>query len=687
MRTVLQRILTPPVFDDEEKTRHAFLLHTLLWTLIVIPLPYLAYVIVFLPELFHRALTQVVIAEIVNVALYILLRRGYVKLTAVMQVASLWLFFTVTAATGAGIKSEAYLLGYVLVIAVAGFLLGGKGATAATVLSLAAGGVMAFAEARGWLIPKYVSAPYTVWVVSLMLFPVGAVLQYLSSRTIRSALKRARLSEEKYRLISSVSTDYTFESVVDEEGNARAVWVGGAFEKMTGYNFEEYTATGGWYGHIHPDDLEKDAEDMRKLLHNQEVIGSEIRTFAKDGTIRWERVFAHPVWDEAENRLVGIIGAVQDITEQKQAEHMLKETLLRQNAILDNIPDIAWLKDRDSRYIAVNEQFAKACGLKIEEIIGKTDHAIWQRQYADHYRRHDLKVIQSGEREYLEETLLDHTGREHWVETIKTPIRNALGEVTGTIGIAREITERKKAEFERERLIAELEAKNAELEQFTYTVSHDLKSPLVTITGFINYLERDIREGNYAQFQADVERIRSAADKMRTLLNDLLELSRIGRIMNEPEWVGFGEIVREALSLVEGQIQARGVSVEFADEGRRMYGDRTRLVEVMQNLLDNAVKFMGGQPHPRIRVGTMTDAANQTVYFVQDNGIGVDPKFQDRIFGLFNKLDANSEGSGVGLTIVKRVVEVHGGSIWFESQPGEGSTFFFTLSQPESSQP
>ncbi|MBM4428691.1 MAG: PAS domain S-box protein, partial [Chloroflexi bacterium] len=385
--------------------------------------------------------------------------------------------------------------------------------------------------------------------------------------------------------------------------------------------------------------------------------------------------------NKEENRLAGIIGAVQDITEQKHSDILLKETLLRQNAILNNIPDMAWLKDLDSRYIAVNEQFSKMCGFKIEEIIGKKDHDIWQKEFADHYRQDDLEVIHSGTRKEIEEILQDHDGRQIWIETTKTPIRNSQGEVTGTIGIARDITERKTAELERERLITELEAKNAELERFTYTVSHDLKAPLVTITGFLSYLDKDAREGKFDKFQRDLERIQQAAQKMHNLLSDLLELSRIGRIINEPVEIPFREIVREAIAAVEGQLKARGVNVEYEDEAVTIYGDRIRLTEVLQNLLDNAVKFMGNQPEPRIRIGSSMDENNHPSFYVQDNGIGMDPQFSERIFGLFNKLDPNTQGSGVGLSIVKRIIEVHNGNIWVESQPGKGSTFYFNLKE------
>jgi PAS domain S-box-containing protein len=681
MVSFLRRVFAPPHFENESDRHTGYLLHVILLGLILVPVPYVGYVVLFAPESAARALTQGAVGEALNISLLFLLHRGYVRTAAYLQVIAFWLFFTFSAITGDGAQGESYLLGYPLVIVIAGILLGGRMALGTTILSLLAGLFMVYAEAQGFIGTEIYRSAIFSWVTSLAIFPMGAILQYLSSRTVKTALERARLSEEKYKLISEVSSDYTFESVVDDQGTAKVFWVAGAFEKMTGYKLEEYLEAGGWFAHIHPDDLEKDAEDMQKLGRNEDVVNSEIRTIAKNGEIRWERIFAHPIWNEKENRLAGIIGAVQDITEQKHFDILLKETLLRQNAILNNIPDMAWLKDLDSRYIAVNEQFSKMCGFKLEEIIGKKDDDIWQKEFADHYRQDDLEVIQSGTRKEIEEILQDHNGRQIWIETTKTPIRNSQGDVTGTIGIARDITERKTAELERERLITELEAKNAELERFTYTVSHDLKAPLVTITGFLSYLDKDAREGKFDKFQRDLERIQQAAEKMRNLLNDLLELSRIGRIINEPVEIPFREIVREALAAVEGQLKARGVNVEYEDEAVMIYGDRIRLTEVLQNLLDNAVKFMGNQPEPRIRIGSIMDENNRPSFYVRDNGIGMDLQFSERIFGLFNKLDPNTQGSGVGLSVVKRIIEVHNGNIWVESQPGKGSTFYFNVKE------
>jgi len=247
----------------------------------------------------------------------------------------------------------------------------------------------------------------------------------------------------------------------------------------------------------------------------------------------------------------------------------------------------------------------------------------------------------------------------------------------------RELNERKRVEAEREKIIKELEAKNGELERFTYTVSHDLKSPLITISGFLGLLEVDAKSGNAEKFKGDLQRIKEATEKMQRLLNELLELSRIGRLINPPSNTPFAKIVEDALSLTRGRLMAGHIKVEIEKDLPVVSGDRQRLVEVMQNLIDNAAKFMGDQPTPRIEIGVRKEG-NQQVLFVKDNGIGIDASYHERIFGLFDKLDPRSDGTGVGLALAKRIVEVHGGRIWVESEgKGTGSMFCFILAVKE----
>ena len=245
---------------------------------------------------------------------------------------------------------------------------------------------------------------------------------------------------------------------------------------------------------------------------------------------------------------------------------------------------------------------------------------------------------------------------------------------------ARQATERARRQLEG--AVSELETRNLELERFTYAVSHDLRSPLVTVMGFLGAIETAALGGRTDLVRSDMERIRGAAGRMDRLLKELLELSRVGRVAEPRQTVPFAELVREASALVAGRLRERGVAVAVAEDLPAVRGERTRLVEVLQNLLDNAAKFMGDQPQPRIDVG-VRQGREAPVFFVRDNGRGIEPRFHERVFGLFDRLDPSEEGTGLGLALVKRIVELHGGRVWVESDgPGRGSTFCFTLPAP-----
>lgn len=236
----------------------------------------------------------------------------------------------------------------------------------------------------------------------------------------------------------------------------------------------------------------------------------------------------------------------------------------------------------------------------------------------------------------------------------------------------------RRAEAERSELLADLGRKNAELERFTYTVSHDLKSPLVTIQGFAGMIATDLGPNASEQVRRDLARITGATEKMQSLLTDLLELSRVGRIVNPVENVAFGDLAREAVELLQGQLTGKNVTVEIEDDLPTVKVDRRRLLEVLQNLVENASKFVAPEKPPRIEIGLRKDP--DRAFFVRDNGQGIDPAYAERIFNIFEKLDPGAEGTGVGLSLAKRIVEAHGGHIWTESQGlGSGATFLFTL--------
>lgn len=866
--TWLKKILTPPRFDDDVKTQQAFMLNVILWTLTLVPVVMSIYYLTFRVPGTRQSLLRFGIAEVINILLLLMLKRGYVRSASIIQVSAFWLFFTFTSLTGGGIQGESYLLGYSLVIAVAGILLGGTGATIFTVLSLAFGIVLVNAQAWGLRSTMFVlDPPITTWVVSLVLFPVGAVLQNLASRALRDALSRARASEERYRLISQITSDYTFSTELDEQGKMRLNWVAGAFTEITGFTYEDYVATGGWRAHLYPGDLAQDDQDMDTLRTNSKV-RTEVRHYKKNGELRWARVYGHPIWDAVHNRLGGIVGAVQDITEQKKAE----EALRRSESIYRQAIELAGAVPYHQTYVGEKVLY-DFIGDGIYEITGYSpadfNERLWDTLVVDRVLLGDLAEftwddaidrVRSGDRSVwrCEHCIRARDGSLHWVYEAAVELRDENNISHGSIGLFHDITEQKLTEEQKARqrdmlekvvllgqrvtevndlwttldriwhsihedlgfdrlaiflynaecnsmdstlgtdrignqvntwgisfeikegsrfktilekpdgfyftndyqsdnnilpehemygvkdfaavaawagdkpvaavcvdnlvtgrpihaeqlealrlyagyvglaienarlneslqneldqkktFIHELESKNAELERFTYTVSHDLKSPLVTITGFLGFLENDAAAGNMEKVRTSARRISDAAKKMEQLLRDLLELSRIGRLMNPPRNVALSEIVAEAIQRVRGRLEANHVQVIVDPNLPVVHGDPVRLLEVLQNLIDNAAKFTGEKTDARVEIGYAgMDEQHMHTLFVCDNGIGIAPQYHERIFGLFNKLNPSIEGTGVGLTLVKRIVEVHGGRIWIESEPDKGTSFYFTL--------
>lgn len=370
----------------------------------------------------------------------------------------------------------------------------------------------------------------------------------------------------------------------------------------------------------------------------------------------------------------------QELTDRQHAEKELQKERDFAVQVMNTLGQGVTVTGPEGHLEYVNPAFAKILGCEPEELIGKEIRSFTHPEDVETLLQ-ARELRKAGKTSTYENRILNKNGEIVHVLITGSP-RRIGKEVIGSISVITDLTGIKQIEIEREALIKELEAKNAELEQFTYTVSHDLKSPLITIRGYLGYLEKDTQDGDQERLRKDMERITQATNKMQILLNELLELSRIGRVINQLEDMPLQAVIDEAMSLVEGAIRERKVRVEVRGNFPRIYGDRARLIEVVQNLLENAVNYMGGQPEPKITIGLRKEN-NADVFFVKDNGIGIDPQFHERIFGLFNKLNPESTGTGVGLALVKRIVEVHGGKIWVESELGKGATFYFTLGKPQ----
>jgi len=253
------------------------------------------------------------------------------------------------------------------------------------------------------------------------------------------------------------------------------------------------------------------------------------------------------------------------------------------------------------------------------------------------------------------------------------------------IGTLIDITERRQAEEELRRFkesleqmveerTAELEQRNAEIESFVYTVSHDLRRPLITISGLAGLAEFDLEKGNLEKARESLRTVQRSCENMDALLRDILELSRIGKVTNPPEDVPFELLVREAIDQLAEAVKKRSAELRVAEGMPTVRVDRERLVEALVNLIDNSIKYTREDTRPVLEV-----FYRDGVFCVRDNGIGIPENQREKVFDLFYKVDPKSDGTGVGLSIVKRIIEVHDGRIWIESDGCSWTAFCFTL--------
>jgi PAS domain S-box-containing protein len=369
---------------------------------------------------------------------------------------------------------------------------------------------------------------------------------------------------------------------------------------------------------------------------------------------------------------------IRDISDRKRLQRDLSVSETKFRRLFEAAQDGILILDADSgRITEANPFLADLMGVTREELLGKTPWEIGA--FKDIVANQDefAELRRKGFIFYEDMPLETSDGRQIHVEFVSNVYLVDDRKVFQCN--IRDVTERTRAHGKLTDALTQLARSNKELESFAYTASHDLKGPLITITGFLGRLAIDTKQGDAKRMHSDLARIGEATKKMDRLLHDLLELSRIGRAVGSLEDVPLTELAREVANLLAGPITERGVRIEISPDLPTVHGERVRLQQLLMNLLGNAVKFMGEQPDPQIKVGLRRDG-KETVCYVRDNGVGIDPQHKDRIFGLFQQLDPSRGGTGIGLAIAKRVVETHGGRIWFESDgPGTGSTFCFTL--------
>ncbi|MGB4872440.1 MAG: PAS domain S-box protein, partial [Candidatus Promineifilaceae bacterium] len=482
---------------------------------------------------------------------------------------------------------------------------------------------------------------------------------------------------------------------LDNEGHImRFNW---ACEALTGYSFGEVAGRPFWDFLL----LEEEKEEIKKVFHQMQA-GDFPNThenywLTKSGERR-AIAWANTCQLDTLGKVKYVIGTGIDITKQKQTEAeliQLNQTL--EQRVADRTEEVRQSEKRfraafdlaaigrvlatpEGQFFQVNQAFCEMTGYSEEELCQKTWWDITHPDFLASGHDYMQQLIQRTIPSYNEELTIAHkSGDTIWVRLNRILLFNADNQPLYLVSDIENITQRKTAEAEINRILAELERSNIELQQFAYVASHDLQEPLRMVTSYLQLLQR--RYSGKLDSDADefIGYAVDGANRMKQLIQDLLSFSRVGTRGKPFEPVEIKVILKEALTNLETSIQETAAQIDHDDLLPTITGDAGQLVQLFQNLLSNAIKFRSEAP-PKIHIGVQKQESDWQ-FSIRDNGIGFDPQFSDRIFIIFQRLHtrANYGGTGIGLAICKKIVERHGGNIWVHSQPNAGTTFYFTI--------
>ncbi|MBT8478442.1 MAG: PAS domain-containing sensor histidine kinase [Gemmatimonadetes bacterium] len=359
----------------------------------------------------------------------------------------------------------------------------------------------------------------------------------------------------------------------------------------------------------------------------------------------------------------------------------LREAEERYRAIAEVVADWAYslqvLPDGEPRLLWTNMDYARVVGYRPSDLDASIGWLALVHPDDRSGLRSHMAALLKGRTDVAEYRIVTRSGEVRWVRDYARPLEAGSGSINAVGGV-RDITARRQAELDRARLISELETTNEELERMAASVSRELEDPLAAVAAGLKRLDSRLDDSDPG-LDADVQRARLAVLHLREMLENLEELARIGHLPETLETVSLGELAAEAVDLCRSQILSRDVVVEVGDLPR-VFGDRIRLLQLLRILVQNAVTYMGDQAEPRLEIGTKVRPGKHVV-FVRDNGVGINPADLERVFDVFRRLDSRGTGTGVGLAMARRIVEMHGGRIWAESE-GKGAGSIFMLELP-----
>lgn len=501
----------------------------------------------------------------------------------------------------------------------------------------------------------------------------GTVTVGLDMTELEEAQEQLRLSAQRNRtLLASLPQRIFFK---DQHG--RFVLVNRPFARDFGLQPEEFC--GKTDADFFPAELAEKYRADDLLVMQSRRSHQLVETNRTAGTTRFVEVVKAPVIGD-DGEIQGVLGIFTDISDRKRVEEALAHERDLLHILMDNIPDLIYFKDAHSRFTRVNRAQAQHLGVACaEEAVGKCDGDFYLAPEAAEFFADEQEILRTGVPLVSKaERVTDLDGQQRWLSTTKAPVFDFEGRAVGIVGVGRDITERTLAEVELQRIAADLARSNEELEQFAYVASHDLQEPLRMVASYTQLLARRYQD----RLDDDgLEFIRYAVDgatRMQGLIQDLLAYSRVGSRGRNLEPVACAEAVRRALHYLRLTVDEAGAEVHVGTLPS-IRGDAGQLTQLFQNLIGNALKFRGEAP-PRVRI-TAERRGVEWLFRVEDNGIGIDPAYAEKIFIIFQRLHGKSEysGSGIGLSICKKIVTRHGGRIWVESSPGAGAAFCFTI--------
>ncbi|MGO4883870.1 MAG: sensor histidine kinase, partial [Bryobacteraceae bacterium] len=421
-------------------------------------------------------------------------------------------------------------------------------------------------------------------------------------------------------------------------------------------------------------------------LHERIKRGEHVENYqtvhrTKTGELIHVSITMSPVRD-AGGRITGISKITRDMTAWIEAQREIAEQRERLQVTLSSIGDGVIATDVNSCISYLNPVAEALTGWHTAHAVGRRLDEVFRiinEESRQALENPVTKVLREGKIVGLANhtLLITRDGRELAIDDSGAPIRNGQGESVGTVLVFRDVTERRADEAQLERQAAELRRANGELSQFAYAISHDLREPLRNIANFTELLVRQYSKPLEADTRTHVDYILNGVSRMEALLNDLLAYSQVGGGEARHGLVATNGVVEKVLADLHSAIVESGAQVT-ADYLPQVCGHEPQLTQLFQNLIGNAIKYRSVRPL-RIHIGAQR-SKGEWVFSVRDNGVGIAPEYHDIIFGVFKRLHGRDiPGTGIGLAICAKVIERHGGRIWVESQPGEGSEFFFSL--------